>query len=163
MRKRVLTFLAAVLLVLPAAGNIAVAGGPPGEGDNPPNQTGSEGKPCNADHGHPQDGLANNPECDGDADADADAGDTRCHHPNSLSAALGDPLGEFDTVGHELWEAGVQVPPLTEHPEADGQLTGAIYDGFDEQAPTPVQEVGFEAACAGDFLIDGENDAGFDL
>ena len=95
-----------------------------------------------------------------------------CGHPNEdppppppppaadpCTAAAGDPgLLTENTLGQELWDAGLQIPPLTEDPDADGPLSGAIYDGGNGTGLEPVTD---EVACVVDFLID--QSVGFDL
>lgn len=75
------------------------------------------------------------------------------------TAEAGDPgLLTEDTLGQTLWDAGLQIPPLTEDPDANGPLSGAIYDGGNGTGLEPITD---EVACAVDFLID--EDTGLDL
>jgi hypothetical protein len=57
MRKLLFIFL--VISVVLAFAGVAMAGGPPGEGDNPPNQGKPTNPPCDSDHGHPLENLLN--------------------------------------------------------------------------------------------------------
>ena len=75
------------------------------------------------------------------------------------TAAAGDPgLLTDDTLGQTLWDAGLQIPPLTEDPDANGPLSGAIYDGGNGSGLEPVTD---EVACLVDLLID--ESTGIDL
>ena len=163
MKKRLMLLFAAVMMAFPLGAGIAMAG--PGE-----NSTGPEGKPCNADHGHPADGLANNKKCaeDGDADADADGADTDGADTdgadtdgtdtdgstaNQCTAASGDPgITGGGTIAQALYDGGLSgASPLVEDPEADGAISGEVYAGGNG---TPLEPVTDEAACAVDLLID---------
>ncbi len=68
------------------------------------------------------------------------------------TAANNDPgLLTDDTLGQTLYDSGLNVSPLFEDPDADGPLSGAIYDGGTD---TPLEPVTDEVGCAVDLLID---------
>ena len=168
MKKRLMLLFAAVMMAFPLGAGIAMAG--PGE-----NSPGPEGKPCNADHGHPADGLAHNKKCqdgadaDGDADGsdadgtdadgtdadgtDADGTDADGSATNQCTAASGDPgITGGGTIAQALYDGGLSgASPLVEDPEADGAISGELYAGGNG---TPLEPVTDEAACAVDLLID---------
>ena len=94
MKKRLIVLLAALALILPLGAGVAMAGRP--TPDNP-NETGPEGKPCNADHDHPDDGLAKNKKCQPDPCADKGGdtdGDGICDDDEECPENVDDPANE---------------------------------------------------------------------
>jgi hypothetical protein len=80
-----------------------------------------------------------------------------CEDTNTCPPPPADPCSSGGlltdkTIGQTLWDGGLQIPPLTEDPDADGVLTGPISKAADG---TPLQPVFYEVGCAGDLLIDG--------
>ena len=68
-------------------------------------------------------------------------------------AGTNDPgLITEDTLGQTLWDAGLQLSPLTEDPEGDGPLSGALRDAG---AGQPYEVITDELGCAIDLLFDG--------
>ncbi len=97
--------------------------------------------------------LIPNPE---QQDSDDDGVGDACEPPpppvDLCTAGTGDPgLITEHTLGQTLWNAGLQLSPLTEDPEADGPLSGAIYGGG---TGTPLEVVTDELGCAVDLLFD---------
>ncbi len=95
----------------------------------------------------------------GQEDTDGDGTGDTCETAavNVCTGDAGDPgiLGP-DTIAQQLWDGGLQVPPLTEDPEANGPLSGAIHDGGDG---TPLEPVTDEVSCLVDLLIDETTEA----
>ena len=105
-------------------------------------------------------GPPGDPSCedgfDNDGDGATDGDDTDCQGgpPENLCTAAADdpglPLTE-DTLGQTLWDSGLDaLDPLTEDPERNGPLSGAIGDAGTD---TPLEPVTDEVACAVDLLI----------
>ncbi len=103
-----------------------------------------------------QDGAFCDDGVDNDGDGDVDGADSDCpeDEPDPCTADAGDPgILTDDTLGQTAWDGGLQAPPLTEDPDADGLVTGPVHDGGDG---TPLEPVTDEASCAGDLLVDQE-------
>ena len=133
------------------------------DGDDPDCQDGEEPDTCNDGEDNDGDGVADadDPECQDAEDGVEDGSDEGATTRNLCTAAADDPglpLTE-DTVGQTLWDSGLDaLNPLTEDPERNGPLSGAVGDAGTD---TPLEPVTDEAACAVDLLIDEE--LGFDL
>ena len=164
-KSRLLAVLISVAFMFAAGAGMATAD--PGENNPRPEQP-----PCDADHGHPG---ANAPQCQGDGDADgtdadgtdadgtdadgtdadgtdADGTDADGTTAGNCTAGAGDPgLLTDDTLGQTVYDGGLNVSPLFEDPEANGPISGAVYDGGNG---TPLEPVTDEVACAVDLLID---------
>lgn len=145
----------------------------PGDGDNGDDTEGPQGD-ATCDDGVDNDGDGfvdgEDPDCnegaqdgafcddgvDNDGDGDIDGADSDCpeDEPDPCTADAGDPgILTDDTLGQTAWDGGLQAPPLTEDPDADGLVTGPVHDGGDG---TPLEPVTDEASCAGDLLVDQE-------
>jgi hypothetical protein len=97
--------------------------------------------------------TANPGQADTDGDGKGDACDPGNPPVNKCTAGTHDPgILTDDTLGQTLWDGGLQLPPLTEDPEADGPISGAIY-GFGNGSP--LEPVTDEASCLVDLLLDG--------
>ena len=125
--KKKLVLLVVALLALPLGMGSALAG----KGEN---STGSEGKPCSADHGHP---FQN--------------GKSPCTQPpptttaDPCSAAAGDEgLTGGGTIAQQAYDGGLSALPVVQDPDADGPISSQIRAGGDGQ---PVEPLTDEVAC----------------
>jgi hypothetical protein len=101
------------------------------------------------------DGLidANDPDCQDGGSGNEDTDNTPPPAVNKCTAGTHDPgILTPDTLGQTLFDAGLNFSPLFEDPEADGPLSGAIYDGGNG---TPLEPVTDEVSCVVDLLFDG--------
>lgn len=115
-------------------------------GGTPPADRDEDGDPDNADN-CPD---APNP---GQEDTDGDGTGDACD-PDTTADACDDPEDEGltgeGTIGEQLADNGLVLPPLSENPEGDGAVTGQIKEGGDE---TEGEVLTDEIACLGDFLV----------
>ena len=98
---------------------------------------------------------------DNDGDGLIDGADPDCVVADACTAGAGDPgILTEDTLGQTLWDGAdpspgglkdVPIPGLFEDPDADGELSGAIYEAGNGQEFEPLTD---ELACAIDLLID---------
>ena len=129
-------------------------GGNGGKPDNPP---------CDADHGHPAENLARKgKDCPPGHNGGGNGGGPPAPAPaDPCTAEAGDPgILTEDTLAQTLYDAGLSaLSPLVEDPDADGPISGAIYDAGNGTALEPLTD---EVACLVDLLIDPAA-LGFDL
>ena len=148
-KSRLLAVLISVAFMFAAGAGMATAD--PGENNPRPEQP-----PCDADHGHP---AQHAPQCQDDGNGGTTTGGsttggttTGTAPAGNCTAGAGDPgLLTDDTLGQTLYDGGLNVSPLFEDPEANGPISGAVYDGGNG---TPLEPVTDEVACAVDLLID---------
>ena len=117
------------------------------------------GPDCDADPTAPGcgpdcDANPEDPACGPDCDANPD--DPACDpgpEVDPCTGGAGDPgLLTDDTLGQTLFGGGLDLDPLTEDPDADGAISGALHDAG---TGTPLEPLTDEAACAVDLLISG--------
>lgn len=87
---------------------------------------------------------------DADDNGIGDACETQPPPPAADPCSTGGLLMD-STIGQTLWDGGLQIPPLTEDPDADGPLSGPLSTAADGM---PLQPVFYEAGCAVDLLVD---------
>jgi hypothetical protein len=132
---------------------------------DPDCQEGGSGDEVNDDSTTPDDcadGLDNDgdglidaadPDCQDGGSGNEDTDNTPPPAVNKCTAGTHDPgILTPDTLGQTLFDAGLNFSPLFEDPEADGPLSGAIYDGGNG---TPLEPVTDEVSCVVDLLFDG--------